>query len=77
MTGHGFRAMVSTILNEQGRLRDEVERRLALAEQSKVRAAYHHAEYLGERRQLMQSWAGYLDGLAAGTGSQPEATAIG
>jgi integrase len=63
MTGHGFRAMASTILNEQGWPQDVIERQLAHAERSKVRAAYNHAEYLGERRQMMQAWADYLDGL--------------
>jgi integrase len=71
MTGHGFRAMASTILNEQGWNRDVIERQLAHAERSKVRAAYNHAEYLGERRQMMQAWADYLDGLAAGANVVP------
>jgi integrase len=71
MTGHGFRAMASTILNEQGWNRDVIERQLAHAERSKVRAAYNHAEYLGERRQMMQSWADYLDGLATGANVVP------
>ena len=68
MTGHGFRSMASTLLNEQGWHRDAIERQLAHAERSTVRAAYNYAEHLPERRRMMQSWADYLDGLKAGVG---------
>ena len=63
MTGHGFRSMASTLLNEQGWNRDAIERQLAHAERSKVRAAYNFAEFLPERRKMMQAWADYLDQL--------------
>lgn len=66
MTGHGFRSMASTTLNEQGWHRDAIERQLAHAERNAVRAAYNYAEHLPERRRMMQAWADYLDGLAAG-----------
>lgn len=66
MTGHGFRSMASTILNEQGWHRDAIERQLAHAEHNAVRAAYNYAEHLPERRKMMQAWADYLDGLASG-----------
>ena len=66
MTPHGFRAMASTLLNEQGWRADVIERQLAHTEQNKVRAAYHRAEYLDERRKMMQAWADYLDGLTTG-----------
>lgn len=66
MTGHGFRSMASTILNEQGWHRDAIERQLAHAERNSVRAAYNYAEHLAERRKMMQAWADYLDGLSAG-----------
>ena len=66
MTSHGFRSMASTLLNEQGWNRDAIERQLAHAEQNKVKAAYNRAQHLPERRQMMQSWADYLDGLKAG-----------
>lgn len=65
MTGHGFRAMASTCLNEQGWHPDLIELQLAHAERNKVRAAYNRAERLGERRKMMQAWADYLDGLRA------------
>lgn len=63
MTGHGFRSMASTLLNEQGWNRDAIERQLAHAERNKVRASYNFAEFLPERRQMMQAWADYLDSL--------------
>lgn len=63
MTGHGFRSAASTILNEQGYRHDVIERQLAHAERNQVRAAYNRAEYLTERKAMMQEWADYLDGL--------------
>lgn len=65
-TAHGFRSMASTLLNEQGWNRDAVERQLAHAERDGVRAAYNFAEYLPERRKMMQAWANYLDQLREG-----------
>ncbi|MCC7082356.1 MAG: tyrosine-type recombinase/integrase [Burkholderiales bacterium] len=66
MTGHGFRSMASTRLNEQGWHRDAIERQLAHAERDAVRAAYNFAEHLPERKRMMQSWADYLDTLRIG-----------
>lgn len=64
MTGHGFRSMAATRLNEMGWNADAIERQLAHAESNKVREAYTHAaQYLDERRRMMQAWADYLDGL--------------
>ena len=63
ITGHGFRSMASTILNEKGYNRDWIERQLAHTEHDNVRAAYNYAEYLPERRKMMQDWANYLDSL--------------
>lgn len=71
MTGHGFRAMACSLLNEQGWNRDAIERQLAHAERNKVRASYHRAEHLAERRRMMQGWADYLDGLRAGADVVP------
>ncbi|MES2883212.1 MAG: integrase arm-type DNA-binding domain-containing protein [Pseudomonadota bacterium] len=67
MTGHGFRSMASTLLNEQGWPRDAIERQLAHGERDKVRAAYNYAEHLPERREMMQAWADYLESLASGS----------
>jgi len=66
MTGHGFRAMASTRLNELGWAPDVIERQLAHAERNKVRAAYNRAQYIDERVKMMQAWADYLDALRAG-----------
>ena len=64
---HGFRAMASTIMHEKigehSIHSDAIERQLAHAERSGVKAAYNHAEYLKERRILMQWWSDYLDDL--------------
>jgi integrase len=68
MTGHGFRALASTLLNEQGWHPDLIELQLAHAERNKVRAAYNRAQRLPERRKMMQAWADYLDGLRGSTG---------
>ena len=43
----------------------------AHGEKNKVRAAYNKAEYLPTRRKMMQAWADYLDGLAAGADVTP------
>jgi integrase len=67
MTGHGFRSMASTLLHELGLPNTVIERQLAHGERNKVSAAYNFAEYLPERRKMMQQWADYLDKLKAGT----------
>ena len=64
-TGHGFRSTASTILNENGFMPDVIERQLAHSERNKVRAAYNHAQYLPERRKMMQWWANFLDGVTS------------
>ena len=66
MTGHGFRAMASTCLNEQGWHPDVIELQLAHTERNKVRAAYNRSTRLIERRTMMQAWADYLDSLRTG-----------
>ena len=65
-TGHGFRSTASTILNEHGFKPDVIERQLAHCERNQIRAAYNHAQYLPERREMMQWWADYLDAVAKG-----------
>lgn len=66
MTGHGFRAVASTALNEMGFRPDVIERQLAHCERNEVRGAYNRAEYIKERRAMMQSWSDYLAAVAAG-----------
>ena len=52
--GHGFRASASSLLNELALNGDVIERQLAHKERNKVRAAYHRAEYLAERRDMQR-----------------------
>ncbi len=66
MTAHGFRTTASTLLNEQGWSPDAIERQLAHAPRDSVRAAYNRAQYLDERKRMMQSWGDYLDTLKNG-----------
>lgn len=66
LTGHGIRASISTALNEMGYNGDWVEAQLSHASGSKVRRSYNHAEYVEQRRVMMQEWADYLDSVAAG-----------
>ncbi len=67
MTGHGFRSVMSTILNEERELGNHkfsaeiIERQLAHVEQNAIRGAYNRAEYLPSRREMMQWWSNYLD----------------
>lgn len=64
MTGHGFRAMASTLLNESGKWSsDAIERALAHGERDKVRAAYHRGAHWKERVEMAQWWSDYLDEL--------------
>ena len=67
MTGHGFRAVASTVLNEQGFRPDVIERQLAHCERNAVRGAYNRAEYLKERTRTMQWWGDYLESVASGS----------
>ena len=67
-SAHGFRATASTMLNEMGFRADVIERQLAHAERNKVRASYNQAEYLEERRQMMQAWADEIDAQVVAKG---------
>jgi integrase len=70
-SAHGFRVTACTILNELGYRPDIIERQLAHEERNTVRASYNRAEYLHERRKMMQAWADYLDGLMTGANVVP------
>ena len=71
ITGHGFRVLASTILNESGKFsRDAIERQLAHRETDRVREAYMRAEYLEERRRMMAWWSDHLEASRA---SSPDA----
>lgn len=66
ITPHGFRHMASTLLHEMGFPSHLIEKQLAHSDRNKIRAIYNHAEYMPERRKMMQAWADYLDALATG-----------
>ena len=66
MTGHGFRHMASTLLNELGHKKDAIERQLSHKEPG-VAGVYNLAEMLPERKKMMQAWANYLDALRTGS----------
>jgi len=67
VTAHGLRRTASTMLNEkrssQGFESDWIERQLAHVEQNEVRGAYNAAEWIDDRRKMMQWWSDYLDNL--------------
>lgn len=60
-TGHGFRHIASTNLNELGYMGDAIEKQMAHDKKSSIRAVYNHAQHLEERRKIMQVWANFLD----------------
>jgi integrase len=65
MTGHGFRSLASTILNEQRKYHpDIIERQLAHTDRNEVRAVYNRADYLLERKKMMQEWSDFVDSVA-------------
>lgn len=67
MTGHGFRAMAATLLNEMGLWHpDAIERQLAHSDNNAVRRAYTRGEYWEERVRMMQHWSDHLDILREG-----------
>ncbi len=66
MTGHGFRALASTILNEQCKYHpDVIERQLAHADRNPIRAVYDRSQHLLKRINMMQEWADYIDTVRA------------
>ena len=67
MTGHGFRAMAATLLNEMGKWNpDAIERQLAHADGNSIRRAYARGQYWDERVRMMQHWSNHLDKLREG-----------
>lgn len=72
MTGHGFRAMASTLLNESAKWHpDAIERALAHGDEDRVRAAYHRGAHWKERVEMAQWWGDYLDQLRKGADIVP------
>jgi integrase len=67
MSGHGFRAMARTILDEVLGFRpDLIEHQLAHAVKDPNGRAYNRTAHLPKRREMMQAWADYLDTIKAG-----------
>jgi len=78
MSGHGFRAMARTILDEVLQVRpDYIEHQLAHAVRDPNGRAYNRTAHLAERKKMMQTWADYLDGLKIGAKVIPFKTAKG
>lgn len=65
-TPHGCRSTASTALNEMGYNADHIERQLAHVEEDEVRASYNHAEFMIQRRKMLQDWADAIDRICAG-----------
>lgn len=61
LTGHGMRATISTALNELGYPKIWVDAQLSHADPNRISATYNHAEYVEQRRMMMQDWADRLD----------------
>ena len=72
LTGHGFRSVASTSLNENGFRADIIERQLAHLDGNSVRAAYNRAEYMKERIEMMTWWSNHLDSMTKPYVEQPE-----
>lgn len=72
MTGHGFRALaMSNIKEKLGYRHEVVDRQLAHAHKSKIDRAYDRAQFLDERRKMMQEWADFMDALSVQGQSVP------
>lgn len=64
MTAHGFRAIASTVLNENEFRADVIERQLAHIDGNQIRRAYNRAEYMDERIEMMEWWSNYLEEIS-------------
>ncbi|EIY5055133.1 integrase arm-type DNA-binding domain-containing protein [Klebsiella variicola] len=72
ITSHDFRATASTTLYEAGFRREVIEKQLAHSESNRVVAAYNHAEYLPERREMMAFYEGWLAGFMPAPVAAPD-----
>ena len=78
MSGHGFRAMARTLLDEVLGFRlDYIEHQLAHVVRDPLGRAYNRTAHLPQRREMMQAWADYLDRLKAGEVGMPVRTTAG
>lgn len=71
MTAHGFRSTASTLLNEMGFDSRVIEKQLAHEDRVKDRGIYNRAQYLPQRKKLMQAWADHLDKLRQRAAAKP------
>ena len=69
LTGHGIRGTLSTALNELGYPKPWIEAQLSHSDKDKISAAYNHAQYIEQRRNMMQDWADRLDQWESGEGT--------
>lgn len=65
MTGHGYRGVASTILHEHGFNTVYINAQLAHKDKDQVSSAYNHAQYLQQRKEILDWWAEYVDALAS------------
>ncbi|WHZ20706.1 MAG: Integrase [Rhodanobacteraceae bacterium] len=70
-TGHGFRHLFSTAMNEKGYKEDWIERQLSHGDPDKIRGTYNKAVYLEPRRKMLQQWADHLDAIRTGSNVVP------
>lgn len=78
MSGHGFRAMARTVLDEVLQIRpDFIEHQLAHAVKDPNGRAYNRTAHLRERVHMMQKWSDYLDQLKAGENILPFRKRVG
>jgi integrase len=66
ITGHGFRGLASTLLNEMEYPSDYIEAQLAHKVGNQVRSSYNHAQYIKQRTEMMQAWSDHLYALMQG-----------
>ena len=62
-TSHGWRHTFSTLMNGRGYDRDHIEKQLSHTDKNSIRDTYNHADYLDQRRAMLQAWADWLDEL--------------
>ena len=77
LTIHGWRHAASTILHENGWQSHVIEKQLAHKDANRIRGIYNHAEYLPERRGMMQAWADYLDNIKGRAEATPPPPPVG
>lgn len=62
-TSHGWRHTFSTLMNGRSYDRDHIEKQLSHTDKNSIRDTYNHADYLDQRRAMLQAWADWLDEL--------------